>query len=58
MNMKHSSPYIDKNKESARQVSARTQCSLQRIKAVFKVVANRKASNQRARELWYAGCVR
>jgi hypothetical protein len=58
MNMKRSSPHIDKSKESARQVSARTQCSLQRIKAVFKIVANRKASSQRTRELWYAGCVR
>jgi hypothetical protein len=24
----------------------------------FKIVANRKASNQRVKELWYAGCVR
>jgi len=56
--MKNSLLPIAENEASAKKVSAKTQCSLQRIKAAFKIIAKRKASNRRVRELWYAGCVR
>ncbi len=56
--MKDSLLSIAKNEASAKIVSAKTQCSVQRIKTSFRIIAKRKASNQRARELWYAGCMR
>jgi nitrate reductase delta subunit len=55
---KGSALYIAKGGASAKRVSARTQHSLQRIKATCKVIANRAASHRRAKGLWYAGRVR
>ena len=56
--MKDSSPDIAESRESAKKVLAKTECSLQRVKAACRVIAKRKASNRRVKELWYAGCVR
>ena len=56
--MKNSLLSIAENEASAKQVSAKTKCSLKRIKAAFRTIVKRKASHRRARELWYAGRVR
>ena len=56
--MKNSPLSMVENKKSAKEVLAETQCSLQRIKVAFKVIAKRKTSNRRIRELWYTGSVR
>ncbi len=41
-----------------KQASAKSQSCLLRIKPAFRIIANRKASYQRARELWHAGSMR
>jgi nitrate reductase molybdenum cofactor assembly chaperone len=56
--IKGSAPCIAKGGANAKQVSAKTQYSLQRIKAACKVIAKREASHRRAKKLWRAGCVR
>ena len=56
--MKNSPLYSANDAAGAKQDSVRTQCCLQRIKATFKLIAKRKASNRHIRELWYTGCVR
>ncbi len=56
--LEDSAPYEGENNGVAGKDSAKTQCSLQRIRGACKTIAKRRASNRRIKELWYAGCVR
>jgi nitrate reductase delta subunit len=51
-NGKDSSPHKAGHKANGGQASAKTLCALQRVKSVCKIVAKRRASAQRIRELW------